>query len=284
MNSNEIQRRQNDEKLLKIQYAARKHYNFAEKLNHYAWLLCLVSAFSIFLPDSCPAFIYNGVPFTANLIALCSSLLVNHNVKLAAKLRKYFDANVLNICPSQFSDTEIREIKEIAGKAYSKNPSKAEIQMANTGKDSPPGVSGWYVFPEQCIGISAKFECQRQNVWWNSKMSHKRLIVTIFAAVLVGIAFLLFLVSNDNTLTTLLCFSGLIIKIVERLIENGKYIKVSMQIDGALQAIETRPTEEGVEKLQNLIDERRSIAVLELNCFHKKSANILSKVYEERVL
>jgi len=282
MSSNEIRNRQNDKNFLKIQYAAREHYNSAERLNHYAWLLCLASAFSIFLPNSWPAFISYGVPFAADIVALCFILLVNLNVKIAAKLRKYFDSYVLNICPNRFSETELREIKEIAGKAYSKNRNKAEIQMANTGKDSPPGVREWYVFPEQCIGISAQLECQRQNTWWNSKMSHKRFVVTVCMAVLVGIVFL-FLVVNNNILTTILCSAGLIIKTVERLIENGKYIKVSMEIDGAMQAIEMHPTEEGIEMIQNLIDERRSIVVLELNFFHKNSANTLSEVYEERV-
>lgn len=242
----------------------------------------MVSAFSFFLPDSWPAFVLYGVPFAADLVALCLILLINHNVKIAAKLRKYFDAYVLNICPNRFSKAERREIKEITEKAYSKNCKKAEIQMANTGKDSPPGVREWYVFPEQYIGITAQLECQRQNSWWNSKMLHKRLVITICTAVLVGTIFL-FLVENNNILITILCSAGLIIKTVERLIENGKYIKVSVEIDGAMQAIEMHPTEEGIKAIQNLIDKRRSIVVLELNSFHKKSANTLSEAYEKRV-
>jgi hypothetical protein len=206
-------------------------------------------------------------------------------VKTAAKQRKYFDAYVLDIDSGQFAETELREIKEIAGKVYSKNPTKAKIQMANTGKDSPPGVHEWYVFSKQCTGISAKFECQQQNAWWNSKMSHKRFAAIICAAILVGVGItFLFLVVNNNILNTILCSAGLILKIVERLIENGKYIKISMQIDGAIKAIEAHPTEESIELLQNFIDERRSIVVLELNFFHKKSAKKLSKVYENRIL
>lgn len=282
MNSNEIQSRQNDERLLGIQYAAREHYNSAERLNHYAWLLCLISAFSVFLPVSWPAFVSYGIPFATDIAALCLILLVNNKVTTAAKLRKYFDAYVLNICPNQFSETELREIKEITWKVCSKNPNKAAIQMANTGKDSPPGVREWYVFAEKRFGISAQLECQRQNAWWNSKMSHRRFIVTICAAILVAITFL-FLIANNDIITTILCSAGLIIKIAERLIENVKYINISIKIDGVLQAIETKPTEESVEKLQNFIDERRSIVVLELNFFHKKSAKTLSVAYEERI-
>lgn len=282
MSSNEIQSKQNDEKLLKIQYAAREHYDFAEKLNHFAWLLCLVSAFSVFLPDRCPAFISYGIPFIADIVALFLVLLVNHRVTTAAKLRKYFDAYVLKICPDQFSETDLREMKEAAEKAYSKNPQKAIIQMANTGKDSPPGVHEWYVFSEPCMSISAQFECQRQNTWWNSKMFQKRLIATIGAFILIGIAFLLLAIKTD-VIVVLLCSAGLIGRIVERLIENSKYIYLSNLIDGAQQAVEAHPTNEGIEKLQTLIDKRRAINVLESNWFHKKNANRLSKLYENSV-
>ena len=69
-------------------------------------------------------------------------------------------------------------------------------------------------------------------------------------------------------------------RVCERLIENWKYFRISRLIEGAQQAIEVHPTTEGVAKLQNLIDARRSINVLEFGYFHKKLANKLSKLYE----
>ncbi|WP_195200277.1 S-4TM family putative pore-forming effector [Faecalispora jeddahensis] len=283
MSNDEIQSRQNDEKLLKIQYAAREYYNSAERLNHYAWLLCLASAFSVFSPDSWPVLITYGVPFTADIVAICFMSGVDHKVKTAAKLRKYFDAYVLNICPNQFSENYLREIKEVAGKIYSKNPQRAKIQMTNTEKDSPPGVFSWYVFSKPYTGISAQFECQRQNTWWNSKVFHKRFIVTVCAAILVSFTFCFFMLNSD-VLRTIFCSAGLIGKIVERLIENKRYINLSIQIDGAQQTVEAHPTKEGIEFLQSLIDKRRSVNVLELNLVHKKLANLLSKEYEDCVL
>lgn len=280
--SGEIQSRQNDEKLLKIQYAARENYNFAEKLNHFAWLLCLVSAFSIFLPDNCSKIASYGIPFVADIAALFLILLVNHKVKTAANLRRYFDSYVLDIFPNQFAETELRKLKEVAEKEYSRNPQKAKVQMANTGKDSPPGVHEWYVFAEPFIGIMAQFECQRQNTWWNSKMSHHRLTASICAVVLVGICFLLLLI-NNNVVSTILCSAGLIIKIIERIIENWQYISVSKEITGSQKTIERQPTAGGIEELQILIDKRREIDVLELNWIHKKNANRFSKLYEDSI-
>lgn len=283
MSSNEIQSRQNEERLLKIQYAARRCYNTAEKINNYVWLLCLIAAFSVFFPETWSVFLNYGVPFVADIVTVCLMFLVNHKVKTGAQLRRYFDAYVLNICPDAFSETEFRKIKEISGKIYSENSAIAEIHMRNTGHDHPPGVYEWYVFPKHCFGVSAQFECQRQNTWWNSKMSSKRLVITICAAILIAAGFVLLMV-NGEILTIILCSAGLIIKIAERLIENWKYIKVSVQIDGAQQTIESCPTKEGVAKLQNFIDKRRSIVVLEFNWLHKKSADVLSKEYEDSIL
>lgn len=282
ISSDEIQSRQNGEKLLKIQYTAREYYNFAENLNHFAWLLCLLSAFSIFLPDNCPEIISYGIPFAADIAAFFLVLLVNHKVKTAANLRSYFDSYVLDISTNQFTKIEIRKLREIAKKEYSKNPQKAVVQISNTGKDSPPGVHEWYVFAEPCIGIMAQFECQRQNSWWNSKMLRKRLVATICTFVIIVIAFLL-LLDNSDVIVVFLCSAGIIGRIVERLIENCKYIYLSVLIDGAQQNIEAHPTNEGINHLQTLIDKRRGINVLELNWFHKKNANRLSKLYEDSI-
>lgn len=85
---------------------------------------------------------------------------------------------------------------------------------------------------------------------------------------------------GNSILNILLCSAGILIKICERVIENWRYFRISRLIEGAQQAIEVHPTAEGVKKLQNLIDERRSINVLEFGYFHKKLANKLSKLYE----
>ena len=146
MNSQEIQERQNEEKYLKVQYAARVYFNSAEKYNYLAWVACLVSAFSIFLPGSWSPYIINGIPFIADIFAVILSLVASYKIKWASKLRKYFDSYVLNIDMNQRSETDIRKMRERTEKICCKNPNDTAIQIANTGKDSPPGVRNWYEF------------------------------------------------------------------------------------------------------------------------------------------
>lgn len=282
MNSNIIQERQNDEALLKVQYAARVSFNSAEKFNHFAWIACIVSAFSVFLPSSWPMYIINGIPCVADIFAFLFSIITSRKVDQASTLRKYFDSYVLDIQLNQFSESELRKIREQTEKIYLKSPVNAAVQMSNAGSDSPPGVRNWYTFSEFYDGLDAQFECQRQNTWWNSKMVMVRTIATVVLLFVVGSIFITLLLSN-NTLNILLCSAGILIKICERVIENWRYLCISRQIDGSQQTIEVHPTKEGIEKLQSLIDERRAINVLELGWFHNKLANKLSKLYERVV-
>lgn len=279
INSDEIKKRQNEESSLKVQLAARAYFNSAEKYNYFAWIACLVSAFSVFLPNSWSMYIINGIPFVADIFAFVFSLITSYHVNLASKLRKFFDSYVLDIQLNQFSETEVREIREQTEKIYMKNPTYAATQMANTGNDSPPGVRDWYVFSKFYQGINAQFECQRQNTWWNSKMVKVRIITTVFIFILVCSVFFFFLL-NNSILNILLCSTGILIKICERMIENWKYSRVSYLIDGSQQTIEAHPTTEGIEQLQNLINKRRSINVLELGWLHNRFANKLTKLYE----
>mgnify|MGYP001082680693 CR=1 FL=1 len=210
MNSKEIYSRQNQDKFLKIQYAARVNYNSAEKFNKYAWLLCLTSAFSIFLPRTWHEYILNGIPFAADLLAMICCLVACNKVKWGATFRKYFDAYVLDISTNQFSENEVREIVEKSEKIFLKSPEIGRVQISNTGHDIPPGVKDWYEFPELLDGIKAQFECQRQNIWWNKKMSKMRILATVCLGIVTTSVFMLLIYATSNSmLSILLCCGGI---------------------------------------------------------------------------
>lgn len=279
MNSCDIVERQNEPFMLKIQYAARICFNLAEKQNYFVWLFCFISAFSIFLPDGLPEYFSLVVPFAADIIAWVLMTFVNKNVQKGADLRKYFDVYSVNIRTDQYSESEKRRLTEISEKIYSKNSEVAELQMRNTGNDNPPGVHDWYMFSKQYNGLEAKFECQRQNTWWDKKLFPIKCAVT---ALVFGIAVIVFvtLAIWNGFFKTLLCSAGLLTKLFERVVDNRKYRILSIKIDGAQQTLEAHLTIEGVEQLQTLIDERRAVNILGINLLHKKLANKLTKKYD----
>ena len=175
----------------------------------------------------------------------------------------------------------IRIISSFSEKIFLKSPEIGRIQISNTGHDSPPGVKDWYEFSELLDGIEAQFECQRQNIWWNKKMSKLRIFATVCLGVTVVSTFMLLIYATSNSmLSILLCCGGIIGKIIERLIENIQYFHVSELIIGSQRTVEVHPTKESIEQLQCFIDERRAINVLESNYFHQKIAAKLSDIYK----
>ncbi len=281
MNSCDIAKRQNEPFSLKIQYAARCCYNLAEDQNYCVWFFCVISAFSIFLPDRLSWHLI--VPFLADIIAWYLMNQVNKNVQKAADLRKYFDAYSIDINADQFSNEEKRQLAEIADEKYSKKPKDANLQMRNSGEDNPPGVYDWYIFPNQYTGLEAKFECQRQNTWWDKKLSSTKYAATSIIFVILILAFIaIALMVHNGPIDTILCSAGLLTKVVERIIDNRKYRNLSIRIDGAQQVVEAHLTIEGIKQLQILIDERRAVNVLGINFLHKRKANKFTKKYNNR--
>ena len=279
MNSKVIQERQNEEYSLQTQYAARVCFNAAERLNRYVWIACIISAFSVFLPSTWPEYVLYGIPFVFDLVAAFFTYLASQKVILASDLRKAFDSYVLDFGTDQRAESDHYRLKEKVIKICSKDPVKTASQISRSGKDSSPGVRDWYVFSDPIDGIIAQFECQRQNAWWNTKLSPIRYVLSCVCVVVVGVIFYCLAIKN-GILSSILCSAGLILRLIERIVVNYRYICISKSIEGALQTIEVQPTLEGMRVLQNLIDQRRAMNVLELNFIHGKMAKKLTSLYE----
>lgn len=281
INSNEINKRQNETKMLKIQYAARVCFNSAEKLNRWSWIFCIMAAFSVFIPQNCSGWITKGVPIIADIAAFVCLWKAENKIKWASKLRKYLDSYVLGLRQNQFSKTESQEIYETTYKICEKNHDETEIQISNTGKEKPPGVRDWYNCSNYYEGLKAQFECQKQNIWWNSKLMVIRIYIILFGLIICLVVFHLFLINtNMNLLDVLACFIGIIVRIFERGWANYKYFDISESIKGAQKVVEASPTLGGIQQLQDFIDEQRAINVLEYERLHERLSRYLSKLYE----
>ena len=269
-----IQKRQNEDSLLSIQYASRVFFNKAEMYNGFAWYASWLSAIITFIPSTS---VISLILVTLTIIFIC---MTKKYVRMAAKLRKYFDSYVLDIQSNLFCESECREIKEQARRICAKDPQKADMQKKNTGRDTPPGVREWYEFSKELVGLDAQFECQLQNTWWNKEMSKHRLLKN-FGWTAVVLVIVILMSQHHHTLTLILpAISAILAKLIERTIENCKYLDLSKKIEHWQELLEDNLTIKGIEKFQVLIDKRRSINVLELGNFHKKVANELSRRYE----
>ncbi|WP_368293581.1 S-4TM family putative pore-forming effector [Dehalobacter sp. TBBPA1] len=285
MSVNAIEKKQNEERMLRYQYASRRYYNRAETLNDLVWMCLIISWFAIFLPDSSHwGMLFIALPFFTDIIATILNWRMNINVSSASALRKYFDAYVLCINIDQYTGSEVQELEELSIKAIKNSPKKSKEQMANTGRDTPPGVRNWYEFSQPLSEQDAKYECQKQNCWWNKKITHERIIrsgIELLVFVVLAIFFVINAKTNAGIIQVIFSSGGLIIKCAERLVANGKYYMLSLKIDGALDILTNSRSDENIKNLQAKIDMRRAMPVLERNHIHKRNAKKYSELYHD---
>jgi len=241
-----------------------------------------MSAILVFVPNTVPAIIKDGVPILFDIVAFILSFVFFNKLQSAAKLRNYFDSEVLGINTDSFSASEKQDLNQLALRISHKDPQKTTQSIQNTGRDIPPGVRNWYEFKAEFEGSASQYECQCQNVWWNKEMVKRRLIIMPIVFLIIIVLFILtFVFLKVNILSIVVCSIGILLKTTERFIEHYKYHVISIQIETIRNLIETQLTENNIEKLQSLINERRNIPVLEINFVHRKKAKELSSTYDD---
>lgn len=281
INSDIINKRQNEDQYLKMQYAARKCFNAAENVNYLSWFFCILAALMIFVPDNTTNFITIGIPVLLEVAAFATTIIFNNKVKNAAALRNRFDSHVLMINEDDYTDFEESALRELVLNIYQSNQTEAEISIRNTGQDNPPGVRNWYEFKRNVQGINSQYECQKQNIWWNKKMIKSRLVWFLVILIILLATFVLMFVLFDSDIWSIIsCSIGIIIKTAERIKEHYSYHVISIQIEAIQNHIKNKLTTENIKDLQSLINKRRSIPVLEINLIHKMKAKQHSESYK----
>ena len=284
MQTNNISEKQNEPRMLRYQYAARSFYNRAEIQNFFVWIFVLISWALIFIPinekNETPLLC---IAFFSDLIAafFCSRVL--YTVNIASSLRKYFDAYVFGFDLNRFSELEVRGFEELIIKIINTHQKSSRIQMMNTGRDKPPGVLDWYEIPTHLSEQDAIFECQKQNCWWNKKITIKRIAfsgVLIISFFCITIGFFKITNTDLSVLKVALCSAGLVLKAGERIATNIRYYLLGLKIDHALETLEVSKNSKLLLHLQELIENRRTMPVLEINIVHRMLAEKLSVLYK----
>ena len=273
----EIQKRQNEQKPLEIQAIARILYNRAEKINSWLWILPIISYLTIFITSDSFDNAVTIVCFLIDVVAVALQFWFEHLIKFASKCKKIFDYYVLGFSNSINIDSPY---DERLLKVLRKRKQEISLYTSNTGKDSPPGVKYWYTFIETLSSDEAKFECQKQNKWWDEKLTKFRLFKDLILFAILLFVFVI-VVKNSNPSWVRIVFSSIIIiRLIERIITNLRYMVLSIQISGAVSILENNKNEEQLLRLQEKIDAKRELSVVGWNFLHSKFAKRLTEAYE----
>lgn len=268
--------KQNDKEMLQIQFASRFSYNCSEKLFSFCWLFCIGSAFCIFIDDTGDDWNLSIIlPFVFDVSAAIAQALAFFFLNKGSTLRAAFDDLLFGFI-NNYSAKE----KEYVLKIVNLFPKKAKLQMNNTGDDNPPGVKNWYNLSVDTSQLQSIFECQKENKWWDDKLTKRKLLFTVLCMLIVLVVFsVLYYVSEKNFCQVVFCSAGIILKLIERINANFKYFKKSVQINTLIENMENNLTKANVLNLQIKINERRSMPVLGKNFIHKKLSKKFGSLY-----
>lgn len=280
-NQDQIIQKQNDEEMLKCQYAARVCFNHAELLGEATWIFSIMAAFSIFIPNSNNLF-FLFIPAIIDLCVFVFNKFASRAVSTAASLRNYFDYIVLNVIPDQYTIKAKQEVRQKAIEISSRHKEECAEQITHTSRDNPPGVRNWYEFPANCTVENAIYECQKQNCWWNNQLSKVRTTISITLIIALFVIFLILVVLMNLSISkVIVCFISLFINLFDLIKENYYYSKVSSDMQAVMAIRGVTNSEDYLQHLQELICKRREIPVLEFNILYKRRSRYLSELYEK---
>ena len=87
--------------------------------------------------------------------------------------------------------------------------------------------------------------------------------------------------SKVPTAEKILCMIGFVIKSIERIAANVRYLWYYVKIEGAVEILDESCDERNIVSLQNKINKFRALPVLGNNRLHKKLANWLSTCFKK---
>jgi len=278
---------QNKEYFLMLQYSQRKYYDMAEKIQYIIWIFII---FNIIINNN--AMINNF--YGENIVKIISCVLtalyaflrsqLNRSIEIGAYTKEVIDCTLfdLDIKENLKKFTE-EQLNEFAIRKKEKNKTDYLCQINNTGKDIPRGIKNWYEDKQEMNIGNAIYEYQKENIWWDGKLSK---IYMILFTVVSLVAISLMLIININESVKFLLFTVVIpsAPILSELIFQGIYLVKLMVYQGKVEVkckgIEKNISnidKEDLEELQELILQRRLYKFLIPSRIH----SMLSKKFHE---
>lgn len=270
--------------MLQYQFAARYSFNKAERINSALWIISIITALLAFVPNLEDASWFTPIPVFVDFIVLILCFVCNNSVKNAADIRAIFDNYVLGLNSFDISKERRGQLNEIVRKTIKRHNKEAQIQMNNTGNDTPPGVKDWYEFPNAIDVQSPILFCQRQNMWWTNKMMiAKCALFLIEAIILIAFVSIIVFSSDITSFEKVVCLIGFIIKTIDRVYNIVRYCICCLKTIGAIEIQDNNCNKESLVKIQKRINNLRAIPILGKNKCHQKLANKLSRCFKETI-
>lgn len=264
--------KQNEEEMLKIQFAAKYYYSLAATLSLHAFFLTLISEIlNIVAGDNIYLLIIYII--VCVLVELFIMMSGKYRIK-AAKIRNIFDDKLFDFNKHEYS----QEIKRYVKKTCINHKKQAQLLMNNTGKDNPPGVKDWYCRRKACNKNEMIFLCQQENLMFDKEMYKYFVIMSI---ILIGLYAVSLIISY--------MYIGFSISMIVSIIPITHYISnkckgfikirdLHMKLEGTMEVTKNNIETCNLITIQDNIEKRRTLDIDIPNIIHRIKSK---KIHEE---
>lgn len=284
---NDIYTKQNKEYILMLQYSQRKHYDMAENIQYLIWIFMIINIIinnHVVVNNFLGTNIVKIISFVLTVSYIFLRLQINKNIEIGAYTKEVIDCTLFDcdIKKNLKKFTEV-QLNEFAVRKKNKNKNEYLCQINNTGKDEPRGVKNWYEDRQQMDINSAVYGCQKENIWWDERLS--KIYMGLFAFISLVIIVAMLIVNRNESIkflifTVVIPSTQIVIEVVTQGVQLIKLIiyraKVEMKCKGIEKNI-NNIRKEDLEELQELILQRRLYKFLIPNKLH----SILSRKFHE---
>lgn len=275
MNTEDLQKRQNELWMREFQFSARHLFNKAQLIGRINWFATVVLLILVVIPYDSAVVLIGG--FILDIGLGISWWLFGKHVGDAANFRKAFDRYVFGM---DSTGINLEDLKENAFTIKGKHLKEYEHQINNTGNDEPRGVKDWYTLDVNSSDCPVLM-CQKENYYWTMNLRKWNMLFygTFIAVMVAGI--IAFFVWLDVWKAILGC-SAIIITVVERTVNHAKYYNALFKIRFAFDFFENDMDDRALLKIQECIEEARALPVVGVDYIYQKRASEMEERYRSR--
>jgi hypothetical protein len=270
---------QNEERIIILLFLQRQNYRCAERCKQISWGLVFVGLLSVFISYYTPELKWI-LPWAVvvSYLSLGVDWIYSRKIRVAAASKAYMDDTLFHFREKEkYEGFCVEEIYTFAEKMKDRDIESYLVQTLNTGTDIPPGLLDWYSKFEHENENRVFFECQKENLWWNSQLSKWYILLIIVTVAFVVVAIVgtscMFGLSVRNIVSLFFQASALFIKAGREYLEYKDFRDFNLKANGKKEMIEDKHiVKMDLIKLQDEINAIRKTGFIVPDYIHKRFA------------
>ena len=268
-----IRKKQNDEHILKLQYAARHSYNLAELLGLFSWLLTFIIILISWFDNGANPDVIAYIVAIITILNSAVDYLRNKSINMASSIRAYIDYTLFNMNSKKVYNGLTIDIINKFGDIIANLHKKTYLkQISNSGTDVYKGVKDWYTLSDGMTTDEEIVSAQKENCGFDKNISRDSIIISI----ILFAVFAFCIIKLDQKFLLICAFLPVGFKIIKSIIDYYEYKKIYDEEKIIISKLDDYGYDEKLSiQLQECINERRQLSFVTFSFIHKLKAKYM---------